>query len=330
MAGKTLIYVGAEAQGLYRKEAGDDDWEMLTDGMPPLPQARAIAIHPQDPSIIFVGTQRGVYKSQDRGDHWRRLNLTEGRIVWSIKFHPHNPQVMFLGTEGSELFKSEDGGENWQYVGTISNPDSVQMAFATRIMGIGIESANPDNMYAAMEVGGAARSTDGGKTWDIVNKNMQGDVRWMDQHGVAVAPDSGSVFLSNRTGVWRSKDKGVNWESLQFEKFSSIRYSRGVQIAPNDPNTMYACVGQNSQSGGEGGVLRSTDQGETWHPFYQGVTPSSTTCGVSINAKQPEQVYFCTRKGQVFGTQDGGSTWQEHHTLPETATNVSTVACTSA
>jgi photosystem II stability/assembly factor-like uncharacterized protein len=78
----------------------------------------------------------------------------------------------------------------------------------------------------------------------------------------------------------------------------------------------------------EGGVLRTTDLGETWHRFDQGVASGSTTFGVAINAQQPEQVYFCSRRGQVFGTHDGGSTWKEHN-LPETATNVISVACAS-
>ena len=74
--------------------------------------------------MIFAGTQRGVYRSVDRGDNWERMNMTEGRVVWSIKFHPNDPKIMFLGTEGSEVYKSEDGGENWNYMSTISNPDA--------------------------------------------------------------------------------------------------------------------------------------------------------------------------------------------------------------
>ena len=53
MAGKTFIYVGAEADGLYRKEAGDSRWEKLAKGMPPSPQARAIAVHPNDASTVL-------------------------------------------------------------------------------------------------------------------------------------------------------------------------------------------------------------------------------------------------------------------------------------
>ena len=169
MPEKTMIYVGAEADGLYRKEESDGRWEKLAKGMPPSPQVRAIAIHPNDAKTIFVGTQRGVYRSKDGGDSFERMNMAEGRHVWAIKFHPNDPTTMFLGTEGSEVFKSTDSGENWDLLATIINQDSVQMAFATRILGIGIEASNPDQMYAALEVGGAAHSSDGGKSWTIVN-----------------------------------------------------------------------------------------------------------------------------------------------------------------
>ena len=329
MVGKSLIYIGAEEDGLYRKEANDSRWEKLAKGMPPSPEVRDIAIHPKDTKTIFVGTQRGIYRSKDGGDNFERMNLVEGRIVWSIEFHPNDPKIMYLGTEGSEIFKSTDGGENWEYQSTISNPDSVQMAFATRILGIGIEPANPENMYAAMEVGGAAYSSDAGKSWKVVNQEFAGDVDLMDLHGVAVgAADSKAAFISNRTGVWRTKDRGAKWENLHFENFSDIQYSRGVEVAPNDPSTLYACVGLNFGSEA-GGVLRSTDGGDSWKRFDHGVSPKSTTFGVAINEQDPNQVYFCTRGGEVFGTLDGGASWQGH-ALPEMAGAVKAVACTSA
>lgn len=328
MAEKTYIYVGAEASRLYRMEAGINQWQALTNGMPPAPQARAIAIHPQYPEVVFVGTQRGVYRSQDGGDGWQRMHLPEGRIVWSLAFHPGNPKVMFLGTEGSDVYHSDDSGESWQYWSTIVNPDAVQMAFATRILGLAIEPADPNRMYAALEVGGAARSVDGGKTWQLVNRQFVGNVDLMDLHGIALgSPLADTLFIANRVGVWRSHDRGERWENLHLEKFSPICYSRGVQVAPHDPETLYACVGRNFGSE-EGGVLRSTDLGDTWERFDRGVTVGSTTFGVAINAHHPEQVYFCTRRGQVFGTHDGGAIWHEHR-LPEDADNVISVACAS-
>ena len=343
MADKTLVYVGTEAGGLYRKEAGDDGWQMLTDGLPqssvdrPSPQARAIAIHPQNPEMVYVGTQRGVYRSPDRGDHWDRMDLPEGRVVWSLKFHPDNPQVMYLGTEGCELFRSDDGGSSWQYIATIPSPDSApQRAFCARIIGLAIEPSHPDNMYAALEVAGVARSADAGKTWEVVNRYFAGDDNLLDIHGVAVgSPRSDAVFASNRVGVWRSRDRGDNWENLALERFSTIVYSRGIQSAPDDSDTFYACIGR-TLIDGEGGVLRTTDLGETWHRFDRGVNPGNTTMGVAVNAQHPDQVYFCTRLGQVFGTHDGGDTWKGHP-LPEAAVfdhpkmrlHVISIACAS-
>jgi photosystem II stability/assembly factor-like uncharacterized protein len=79
----------------------------------------------------------------------------------------------------------------------------------------------------------------------------------------------------------------------------------------------------------QGGVMRSMDQGDTWERFDKGVKPASTTFGVAVNGHEPNQVYFCTRKGEVFGTRDGGQTWSAH-VLPEMAGNVKAIACTSA
>ena len=328
MASGTYIYAGAEGGALYRKDAGDQGWEELRNGLPPSPQTRAIAIHPREPDVVFAGTQRGVYRSNDRGDHWQRMDMPEGRIVWSMEFHPQDPRIMYLGTEGSEVYRSDDGGESWRYWSTISNPDSVQMAFATRILALAIETSHPDHMYATLEVGGAARSMDGGRSWELRNGQFAGDVDLMDLHGVAIgSPQSDAVFISNRVGVWRSRDRGGRWENLSLERYTPIMYSRGVQVAPDDPNTLYACVGGDFGSE-EGGVMRTTDLGDTWHRFDHGVAPKSTTFGVAINAQNPEQVCFCTRRGQVFGTQDGGASWTEHP-LPDSATNVISVACSS-
>ena len=67
MADKTLIYLGAEASGLYRKEAADSSWEQLSDGMPPSPQARAIAIHPENPETWFSWELNEAYTAVKTG-----------------------------------------------------------------------------------------------------------------------------------------------------------------------------------------------------------------------------------------------------------------------
>ena len=329
MAGQTLIYVGAEACGLYRKEAGNGEWTELAEGLPPSPEVRALLVHPQDPAVIYAGTQQGVYRSQDWGERWERMNLLEGRVIWSLQFHPADARVMYAGTEGSEVFISRDGGEDWQHLSTIDNRDAYRMHWEPRIMSIGLDPADPDRMYAAIEVGGAARSFDAGRSWEFTTRDFVGDLDLMDVHAVAVGgPEREAVLIANRTGVWRSFDRGDRWENVRLERFSPIIYSRGVRTDPTDPSTLYACVASDF-AGDKGGLMRSTDLGETWERIDRGIAPGSATVGIAIKPENPEELYFCTRRGQVFGSQDGGASWSEHP-LPEQATKVICIAAASA
>ena len=67
------------------KEAGDDSWQQLSadasdpseNGLVSRAQARVIAIHPQNPDLVYVGTQREVYRSKDRGDNWENLHFEQ-------------------------------------------------------------------------------------------------------------------------------------------------------------------------------------------------------------------------------------------------------------
>ena len=68
--GNTYVYVGAESSGLYRLSPGSDRWEKLTNGLPEQVTVPGIAMHPDNPEIIYAGTQDGPYRSTDRGNHW--------------------------------------------------------------------------------------------------------------------------------------------------------------------------------------------------------------------------------------------------------------------
>lgn len=66
----------------------------------------------------------------------------------------------------------------------------------------------------------------------------------------------------------------------------------------------------------EGSLYRSCDLGETWQRFDHDVSMRSTLMIIAESASDPNRVYCATRRGQVFGTEDGGKHWQEH-ALPE-------------
>ncbi|MBI3325734.1 MAG: hypothetical protein HYZ81_03400, partial [Nitrospinae bacterium] len=49
------VYAGAEAGGIFRKGADEEHWRPLTHGLPQAPEVRAIAIHPQQPEVVYAG-----------------------------------------------------------------------------------------------------------------------------------------------------------------------------------------------------------------------------------------------------------------------------------
>ena len=75
--------------GLYRMTNDDGGWELLTNGLPEAPAIRAIAVHPLQSEVMYVGTQHGPFRSTDHGNHWEKVNVPDhGLPVWSLMFHP--------------------------------------------------------------------------------------------------------------------------------------------------------------------------------------------------------------------------------------------------
>ena len=132
------------------------------------------------------------------------MDFPQQRVVWSLLFHPTNPNVMYAGTIYNEVYRSENAGDTWWHLSTINSPDICDIGFAPRILGLSTTADNPSEIYAAMEIGGAAYSLDAGSTWTITNRDLAPMEDRLDLHGVASS--SGRVFISNREGVWRSTE----------------------------------------------------------------------------------------------------------------------------
>ena len=96
-------------------------------------------------------------------------------------------------------------------------------------------------------------------------------------------------------------------------------------MSPHDPHVLYACLSPAARSQ-DGSLYRSADLGETWTRFDHGVKAETTMMAVALHPSDAAQVYCVSRTGQVFGTHDGGATWQEDR-LPEGVADVYALAC---
>jgi photosystem II stability/assembly factor-like uncharacterized protein len=328
---------------LFRQAVGTNEWQHLRKGLPDKVEVRAIAIHPHNQQIVYAGAQYGPYRSMDGGGSWERLAFPDaGMVVWSLCFHPQDAQTLYLGTAPAAVYRSDNGGESWRRLPIVQPAGMVSMAFPPRIIRLAIDPSQPENIYAGLEVGGVICSRDGGDTWkdcspgllrladqahlksqlgsDTENEGM------MDAHAVAMsAAQPGTVFLANRMGLFCSHDWGESWHEMEIWRFSPFAYARDIQVAPHDPHTLYAALSPAALSQA-GAIYRSQDLGRTWRRFDHGMASRRTMMAVAVSRRDPRHVYGVNSVGQVFGTQDGDTTWQEFP-LPAGLRNVYALAC---
>ena len=318
----TYVYVGAENSGLYRLSPGSSQWEELTNGLPADPIVPGVAVHPNDPQVIYAGTQDGPYRSSDRGAHWERLDYpSSGAPVWSFMFRPGDPSVMYCGTAPGEIYRSINGGDSWRKLSASMGSNECAMAFPTRVIALAADPNHPDEIYAALEVAGVIRSSDGGDTWDEITGSLAPSEDTLDLHGIQCSAASPhTVYITTRQGPFIGPDRGREWAPVDFGQFSEITYTRDLRVAPNDPNTLFVSIGAAARSS-QGALYRSRDLFQTFERVDSGVSVNATMMAVGIDPRSPGHIYCIARDGQVFGTLDDGATWTSHD-LPEKAKEV--------
>ena len=330
---QTYLYVGLGGEGdnigeggLYRRAEGDDQWQNIAKGLPESPQVRALLVHPENPAIIYAGTQAGPYRSDDRGDHWEALDASK-TDVWSLDFHPNDPNTVYAGHEPCAVHRSLDGGVNWQKMDTdkvvFPHITTYMPPLGKRVIGIAADPSNPLDMYGAIEVGGLIASRDGGETWQQALDGPYLRNNTLDLHGVQVSPAApGTVFIITQVAMFRSRDRGHYWEHIQVdEMFPGGSYCRGLIVSPDDPKTIYLAAGAGgggAPAGTEesGALFRSKDVGETWERVDIGDTPPRRMFQIAIDRAAPENVYCCDYEGRVYASNNGGDQWQKTSQVP--------------
>ena len=228
---KTYVYVGLAGEGDYigeggivRRADGDEQWQDISKGLPDNAQVRALAIRPDDPSVVFAGTDKGVFRSRDRGETWEALNdAGHNHEVWSLVIHPENPDVILAGYDPCSVSRSQDGGDTWTMMDTsqVVYPHITTYMPPTgkRVIGMSFDPSNTQDIYAAIEVGGLLASRDGGETWVSIIDGPYLKNNTLDLHKVQVsAAAPGTVHIATQTAMFRSRDKGERWEHVQVEE----------------------------------------------------------------------------------------------------------------
>lgn len=325
---RTYVYVGLGGEGdyigdggMFRRADGDEEWTDIAKGLPANPQVRALAIRPDNPNVIFAGTDHGVYRSEDRGENWKALEEPgPGKEVWSLSIHPTNPDVIFAGYEPCSISRSQDGGNTWQKMDTSKvvypHITTYMHPLGKRVIGMAFDPSNTQDMYAAIEVGGLLASRDGGETWISMIDGPYLRNNTLDLHQVEVsAAAPGTVHIATQTAMFRSRDRAEHWEHVQVEEmFPGGSYCRDLLVAPDDPKTIYLAAGAGGGAAPpdtvqEGALFRSSDAGETYERMDMGETVPGRMMQIAIDSAAPDHIYCAAYSGEVYSSSDRGSNW---------------------
>ena len=233
---------------------------------------------------FYMGsTGGGVWKTTDAGHTF--VNVTDGQIpvgsIGAIMVAPSDPNIIYVGTGSSKIrsnvsigkgmYKSTDAGKTWTFIGL---KDTGQIAT------VRVDPTNPDIVYVAAQGNpfkanperGVYKTTDGGKTWDLV-------LHISDTAGAAdleIQPGHPNVLFAcmwhalrtpwtivsgaEEGGIYKSTDSGEHWTKLGGGLPTGLFGRSNVAVTNADPNRLYAVI---EAKPGQG-FYRSDDAGATW------------------------------------------------------------------
>lgn len=228
-------------------------------------------------------------------------------------FHPQDPDIIYSGSSGGGLWKTTNGGDNWEVVS--DNLPSL------RISTIDINPLDPDHliMGTGLYVGvsftlqpgiGLLESKDGGNTWNPSGFSYGFASAVSVNRVIWDGSDPARIFLGANNGFWVSQDTGATWLNVLGGSISDI-----VQD-PVSPNILYAGVHSV-------GVFKSTDSGQSWMQLGGGLPPTSAVhrINLSISETYPDHLLASVIGQNTWGllglykSNDGGNTW---NLLPNT------------
>lgn len=156
------------ASGIFVSRDGGSTWENANDALTANTHITDLAIHPNDPQIVFATSPTsGLFKTTDGGASWTRVDsLPEPARPLSIALHPSQVDTLFIGTQFAGLYRSHDGGSTWQVVAVGLPPEA-------SIRTIVFNAVDPNQMFFADRLSGVYRSNDGGQEWYVSNDGLR-------------------------------------------------------------------------------------------------------------------------------------------------------------
>ena len=260
------IYLSHDVGGAWKSTDAGETWQKCLDKGLYLPFGQSIMVDPNDPNIVFIIVDNsynylaqdfeGLYRSVDGGDNWQLVlqtdvNYNSGRH----RIYRHNIEYDPTSGEGESpatrwyaafvnngLFLSEDGGESWQKVGSLTGHSTVY--------GVWCHPRDSSTVYVGTDKGFYVSSSRG------ENLVKSGDLPAGPVSSIAIHPQQPDIIYATirNDGMYRSENSGANFSKIKDHPVSKII------LNPGFPSKLYL-IGLNKNS------IYSDDAGTTWNNF---------------------------------------------------------------
>ncbi len=330
---KHEFYVATASGNLWKTTNNTITWEPIFDGEGSY-SIGTMKIDPNNPLVMWVGSgennaQRsvaygdGIYKTTDGGKNWKNMGLKNSNHISQIWIHPEDSDTVLVAAQGPlwsdggdrGLYKTTDGGENWQRILHID-----------KFTGVNEFVIDPDNLdhivassyqrrrhvWTLINGGpgsGIHKTTDGGETWTEITAGLPSD--HMGRIGLANAPSAPKTIYAiieanaKEKGVYRSTDFGQNWHKQSSYMTNSPQYYNELVVDPHNPDRLYSLNTFTNIS---------EDAGKTWKPLslkFRHVDDHA----LWIDPDNTEHLYI-GGDGGVYESYDRGQTWRHVRNLP--------------
>lgn len=322
------LMVGTHSKGFFLSTDSGAHWTALNNGLPTYTNGSYYNISSITPSpafasdhIVFARVLGYLYRTTDTGATWVQvsglpLNLVSFVLApdFATSHKAYASMHYYLGN-GKYIYTSSDSGANWSQLASNMLVDSIAL---------GTTAGGETRLFGTSE-NGVARSENGGLTWTLYNEGL--DVLFVNSIAVSPAYESDHIiFAVGNSRLFRSTDSAETWSELHPENFlasipsssdtaasnqalSATEYLNSVALSPVFASDHTVFVG------GERGVYRSQDSGDTWELFSNGLPETRVlTIGVSPNYANDQRIFVGLDADlgdtNIYLSEDKGETWQ--------------------
>lgn len=261
---------------------------------------------------------------------WQRIGppLNSAKC-YSVTTEPDNPDTIYIACRPHGVFKSIDGGTNWNHCGG-NIPASASIGANPHSLRINPHC--PGEVWLGIERHGVFKSSDSGATWTNLQRGLSGRALNGICFGFA-GGDAATIYYGSDLGIYKSQDGGGHWSPLSNGLPNGLpRLESNGQFIPSttvseilvdelNPETIYAgFLFTNPKD--PCGVYKSSDGGASWRPLIEGLPrppeshmDGSTTDprGVRSLVRHPVQsgvLFACLQNRGIYKLPARGDVWQ--------------------